>query len=43
MDDIIIASDTFNATIYAEDTNLLIYLWSFHVDLQGNANNIAEL
>ena len=43
MNDIHVASDKFNAIIYADDTNLLSSLCSFNVNLQGNATNITEL
>ena len=43
MNDIHVASDKFNAIIYADDTNLLSSLCSFNVNLQGNATNMTEL
>ena len=43
MNDIHVASDKFNAIIYADDTNLHSFLCSFNVNLQGNATNMTEL
>ena len=43
MNDITVANNKSNTTVYAEDTVLLISLWWFHVDLQVNTNNITEL
>ena len=43
MNDIHVASDKFNAIIYADDTNLLSSLCSLNVNLQGNATNVTEL
>ena len=43
MNDIHVASDKFNAVIYADDTNLLSSLCSFNVNLQDNATNMTEL
>ena len=38
-----VASDEFNAIIYADDTNLLSSLCAFNVNLQGNATYMTEL
>ena len=43
MNDIHVASDKFNAIIYADDTSLLSSLCSFNVSVQRNNNNITEL
>ena len=43
MNDIHVASDKFNAIIYADDTNLHSFLCSFNVNMQGNATNMTEL
>ena len=43
MNDIHVASDKFNAIIYADDTSLLSSLCSFNVSVQRNTTNIAEL
>ena len=43
MNDIHVASDKFNAMIYADDTSLLRSLCSFNVSVQRNNTNITEL
>ena len=43
MNDIHVASDKFNAIVYADDTSLLSSLCSFNVSVQRNTINIAEL
>ena len=43
MNDIHVASDKFNAIIYADGTSLLSSLCSFNVRVQRNTTNIAEL
>ena len=43
MNDIHVASDKFNAIIYADDASLLSSLCSFNVSVQRNTINIAEL
>ena len=43
MNDIHVASDKFNAIIYADDTSLLSSLCSFNVSVQRNTTSIAEL
>ena len=43
MNDIHVASDEFNAIIYADDTSLFSSFCSFNVSVQRNTTNIAEL
>ena len=43
MNDIHVASNKFNAIIYADDTSLLSSLCSFNVSVQRNNNNRTEL
>ena len=43
MNDIHVASDKFNAIIYADDTSLFSCLCSFDVSVQRNNTNITEL